>query len=77
MAPKVQFTMYDGGDDSNVPDPSFERSHLPMIETPANARLLADNFLDMAHFPFIHAGTFGAGEAHEAPNCTDPQRILL
>ena len=23
---------------------------------------LLDNFLDFTHFPFIHAGTFGAGE---------------
>ena len=28
---------------------------------------MADNFLDVAHFPFVHAGTFGAGEAAEVP----------
>ncbi len=28
----------------------------------ACAGLLADNFLDTAHFPFVHAGTIGAGE---------------
>ena len=49
-------------------DPSFERGDLPVIETRASAGLLADNFLDMAHFPFVHAGTFGAGEAREVPN---------
>jgi phenylpropionate dioxygenase-like ring-hydroxylating dioxygenase large terminal subunit len=38
------------------------------METRGNCGLLADNFLDMAHFPFIHAGTFGAGEAREVPN---------
>ncbi len=48
-------------------DPSFMRGDLPMVETRASAGLLADNFLDMAHFPFIHANTFGAGEAREVP----------
>ena len=49
-------------------DPSFMRGDLAVIETRASAALLADNFLDMAHFPFIHAGTFGADEAREVPN---------
>ncbi len=49
-------------------DPAFQRGDLPVIETRASAGLLADNFLDMAHFPFIHAGTFGAGEAREVPS---------
>lgn len=49
-------------------DPSFQRGDLPVIETRACAGVLADNFLDMAHFPFVHAGTFGAGEAREVPN---------
>ena len=44
-------------------DPHFMRGDLEPIVTRANAGLLADNFLDMAHFAFIHAGTFGAGEA--------------
>ena len=26
------------------------------------AGVLAENFLDVAHFPFVHAGTFGAAE---------------
>ncbi|MHB1087816.1 MAG: Rieske 2Fe-2S domain-containing protein [Acidimicrobiales bacterium] len=51
-------------------DPSFERGDLPVMLTRASAGLLADNFLDMAHFPFVHAGTFGAGEAREVPNYT-------
>ena len=49
-------------------DPNFEKGDLPVIEARASAGLLADNFLDMAHFPFVHAGTFGAGEAREVPN---------
>lgn len=49
-------------------DHSFVRGDLPVLEVRASAGLLADNFLDMAHFPFVHAGTFGAGEAREVPN---------
>lgn len=51
-------------------DTTFARGDLPVIETRGNAGLLADNFLDMAHFPFVHSGTFGAGEAREVPNYT-------
>jgi phenylpropionate dioxygenase-like ring-hydroxylating dioxygenase large terminal subunit len=48
-------------------DPSFAAGELPTLETRGSAGLLADNFLDVAHFPFVHAGTFGAGEAAEVP----------
>jgi len=48
-------------------DPSFEVGELPTLAARASAGLLADNFLDVAHFPFVHAGTFGAGEAAEVP----------
>jgi phenylpropionate dioxygenase-like ring-hydroxylating dioxygenase large terminal subunit len=41
----------------------LERAELPTLETRAGAGLLADNFLDMAHFPFVHRNTFGAGES--------------
>jgi vanillate O-demethylase monooxygenase subunit len=51
-------------------DPAFQKGDLPVLESRANAGLLADNFLDMAHFPFVHVGTFGAGEAREVPNYT-------
>ena len=47
--------------------PGFMRGDLPVMEVRASAGLLADNFLDVAHFPFIHAGTFGADEAREVP----------
>jgi vanillate O-demethylase monooxygenase subunit len=46
-------------------DPSFEIGELPVIVARASVGLLADNFLDMAHFPFVHKGTFGADEAAE------------
>lgn len=49
-------------------DPAFQQGDLPVIESRASAGLLADNFLDMGHFPFVHAGTFGADEAREVPN---------
>jgi vanillate O-demethylase monooxygenase subunit len=48
-------------------DPSFEAGELPSMRARASAGLLADNFLDMAHFPFVHRGTFGADEAAEVP----------
>lgn len=53
---------------ASAADPRFEKGDLPVIEARASAGLLADNFLDMAHFPFVHAGTFGAGGAREVPN---------
>ena len=49
-------------------DPTFDVGQLPVVRVRAGAALLADNFLDMAHFPFVHAGTFGADEAREVPN---------
>ena len=48
-------------------DPTFEMGELPPIRARASVGLLADNFLDMAHFPFVHRGTFGADEAAEVP----------
>jgi vanillate O-demethylase monooxygenase subunit len=48
-------------------DPSFEAGELPTLVARTSAGLLADNFLDVAHFPFVHAGTFGADEAAEVP----------
>ena len=44
-------------------DPAFVRGDLEAIVTRASAGLLADNFLDVAHFAFVHTDTFGAGEA--------------
>lgn len=41
-------------------DPAFMAGHLPPMRARAGAGFLADNFLDMAHFPFVHAATFGA-----------------
>ncbi|HLH45635.1 MAG TPA: hypothetical protein VKV25_00670, partial [Acidimicrobiales bacterium] len=41
----------------------LERIDLPLFDARAGAGLLADNFLDIAHFPFVHAATFGADES--------------
>ncbi len=43
-------------------DPSYMAGDLPPMRTRAAAGFLADNFLDMAHFPFVHAATFGAAD---------------
>lgn len=48
-------------------DPTFEQGDLPVLRARAAAGLLADNFLDLAHFPFVHRGTFGAEEAATVP----------
>jgi len=53
---------------ASASDPAFQQGDLPVIETRASAGLLADNFLDMAHFPFVHAATFGADQAREVPH---------
>ena len=66
VAPKTPLTPMP--EIASATESRFQRGDLPVIETRANAGLLADNFLDMAHFPFIHARTFGAGEAREVPN---------
>lgn len=51
-------------------DPTFQRGDLPVVTTSGAAGLFADNFLDVAHFPFVHAATFGAGEERTVPSYT-------
>jgi phenylpropionate dioxygenase-like ring-hydroxylating dioxygenase large terminal subunit len=46
-------------------DATFLEGVLPTLRARGSAGLLADNFLDIAHFPFVHAGTFGTDEAAE------------
>lgn len=43
-------------------DPSLQVMWLPCADIKATAGQFIDNFLDFGHFPFVHAGTFGAGE---------------
>jgi phenylpropionate dioxygenase-like ring-hydroxylating dioxygenase large terminal subunit len=40
---------------------------LPVVEVAANAALLIDNFLDEAHFPFVHAATIGGAGPEPIP----------
>ena len=43
-------------------DPELRHLWLPAVDIRASAGQFVDNFLDFGHFPFVHAGTFGAGE---------------
>jgi phenylpropionate dioxygenase-like ring-hydroxylating dioxygenase large terminal subunit len=54
-------------DEPDAEDASYVGAWLPPARTPAPAGAVADNFLDVAHFPFVHAGTFGAGEEKVVP----------
>jgi phenylpropionate dioxygenase-like ring-hydroxylating dioxygenase large terminal subunit len=47
-------------DDPDEEDESYVGEWLRPLRTPVAAGLTADNFLDVAHFPFVHVGTFGA-----------------
>ena len=40
-------------------DRSFRRINNPVEEWKASATRMTDNFLDIAHFPWVHIGTFG------------------
>ena len=42
--------------------PGIEVVWLPPVTIGCGAAQIIDNFLDFAHFPFVHAGTFGADE---------------
>ena len=42
--------------DADVEDAAYVGAWLPPARTPAPAGVVADNFLDVAHFPFVHAG---------------------
>ena len=53
--------------DPDAEDAAYLGAWLPPARTPAAAGVVADNFLDVAHFPFVHAGTFGAAEEKIVP----------
>jgi vanillate O-demethylase monooxygenase subunit len=44
-------------------DDGFMHGRLDVIDARVGAGLMIDNFLDMAHFPFVHAATIGTDEA--------------
>ena len=47
-------------DDPDAEDAGYVGAWLEPARTRVNAGFVADNFLDVAHFPFVHTGTFGA-----------------
>ncbi|MEU4236705.1 Rieske 2Fe-2S domain-containing protein [Actinoplanes sp. NPDC026619] len=49
-------------DDPDHDDANYVGAWLPTARSNASAGIVADNFLDVAHFPFVHAKTFGAAE---------------
>jgi vanillate O-demethylase monooxygenase subunit len=49
---------------------------LPVVHVPANAALLIDNFLDEAHFPFVHAATIGGAGPEPIPRAEVARRDL-
>lgn len=48
-------------------DPAFVVAPLPDQVWEAGAAQMVDNFLDLAHFPFVHLGTFGDPDDREVP----------
>lgn len=51
----------------NEDDPTFRRINTPVDVWQCSATRMADNFLDISHFPFVHVGTFGRAQETEVP----------
>jgi phenylpropionate dioxygenase-like ring-hydroxylating dioxygenase large terminal subunit len=49
---------------------------LPVTQVEANAAILVDNFLDEAHFPFVHAATIGGAGPEPIPRAEIDRRGL-
>ena len=49
-------------------DAKFARLNTPMQVWNCSATRMIDNMLDVAHFPYIHAGTFGREQERVVPN---------
>ncbi|SDS20146.1 Rieske 2Fe-2S domain-containing protein [Actinoplanes derwentensis] len=49
-------------EDPDSDDQDYVGAWLEPARTPVAAGVVADNFLDVAHFPFVHAKTFGVAE---------------
>ncbi|MEY2450929.1 MAG: hypothetical protein QOD92_503 [Acidimicrobiaceae bacterium] len=43
--------------------PGFQQGYLGPMRAQVGAGLMVDNFLDLSHFPFVHAATIGTEEA--------------
>jgi len=48
-------------------DPAFRRINTPVDRWNVSATRMADNFLDISHFPFVHTGTFGIAQDTQVP----------
>lgn len=42
--------------------PGMDQARSRVVRTPAGACQIVDNFLDAAHFPFVHASSFGVAD---------------
>ena len=49
-------------------DPAFRRINAPVDIWRTAATRMVDNFLDIAHFPFVHRGSFGGATATKVPS---------
>ncbi len=59
--------------DPDVEDRDYVGAWLPPARTNVSAGLVADNFLDVAHFPFVHAATFGPDTTFVEPYEVQPE----
>ncbi|MFV2040043.1 MAG: Rieske 2Fe-2S domain-containing protein [Acidimicrobiales bacterium] len=48
-------------------DPAFRRINTGMEVWDVSSTRMTDNFLDISHFPWVHAGTFGGGQTARVP----------
>ena len=48
-------------------DPAFRRINTGVDLWRVSALRMVDNFLDISHFPWVHTGTFGAGQPQRVP----------
>ena len=49
-------------------DPSFRRINSGVDVWNTNALRMADNFMDISHFPWVHTGTFGTAQQMQVPH---------
>jgi phenylpropionate dioxygenase-like ring-hydroxylating dioxygenase large terminal subunit len=48
-------------------DPTFRRINNPVEVWATSATRMADNFVDITHFPWVHVGTFGRRQSTRVP----------
>jgi phenylpropionate dioxygenase-like ring-hydroxylating dioxygenase large terminal subunit len=49
-------------------DPAFRRLNTEVEHWTTSTPRLVDNFMDFSHFPWVHTGTFGAGQDPTVPH---------